>query len=512
MKKLPVLLIAALLCAFSTSSYASQPNTLFVALGEEPVKGFDSVLGWGKYGNPLIQSTLLKYNKNFELQGDLAISWQLSEDKLSWSIKIRSDILFSDLSSLTAEDVAFTFLQAKRTLSAHDLSNLKDVVVLSPTHLRFDLKQPDITFIDHFVSIGIVPKHAYSKNYAQYPIGSGPYQFVQWKKGQSVTLRVNPNYYAEKPAFNELVIVFGSESSRFALFKTGQLHLTTLPQKFVSSLPKESKLWSINSVDNRGIVWPMLSTKEGNKESAISSDIAIRQAVDLAIDRSVIIQQLLNGYAHPAYSVADGLPWGPMTPSEHHYDVKRAQQTLTSAGWIDSNNDGIRERNSINAEMTLYYKAGDSVREELAITISQMLKPIGIKLDIVGADWDTIAKHMHNNPVLMGFGSHSANEIRSLFHSDYAGVDFYNSGLYQNEEVDHLIDQAIHASSWQESLPLWQESQKLIEKDLPWTWLVNLDHLYATNKCLDLGSPLTEPHAHGWPLVSNIAEWRWVCQ
>lgn len=175
-----------------------------------------------------------------------------------------------------------------------------------------------------------------------------------------------------------------------------------------------------------------------------------------------------------------------MTPSEHHYDVKRAQQTLTSAGWIDSNNDGIRERNSINAEMTLYYKAGDSVREELAITISQMLKPIGIKLDIVGADWDTIAKHMHNNPVLMGFGSHSANEIRSLFHSDYAGVDFYNSGLYQNEEVDHLIDQAIHASSWQESLPLWQESQKLIEKDLPWTWLVNLDHLYATNKCLDL--------------------------
>ncbi|EOA8958793.1 ABC transporter substrate-binding protein [Vibrio harveyi] len=494
----------------SNSSYASSPDTLYVALGNEPAKGFDSTQGWGRYGHPLIQSTLLKRNKGFKLQGDLAHSWHLSEDRLSWSVEVREDVYFSNGRRLTADDVAFTFKQAQQSLSAHDLSNLKNIKVLSPTQLIFFLKEPDITFIDHFASLGIVSKKDYNASYAQYPIGSGPYKFVKWKKGQSLTLEQNPYYYGQKPFFKSLVIVFGEEHSNIALFKTGQIQLTTLTQNYIKALPESSKVWVVKSVDNRGIVWPVLP-KNDKRGNDVTSELAIRKATSLVIDRELIVNQLLEGYARPAMSVADSLPWGPSQKYTLPPNVDTAKKLLIDSGWIDKDGDGIRELNGLQAKVNLYYKSGDSVREKLAITVAQMVKPIGIDIHPIGADWDTISKHMHSNPVIMGFGSHSAGEVNYLYNSKFAGVDFYNSGLYQNAKVDKMLQLAKQAPSWEESFVFWQKAQDLVAQDEPWTWLVNLDHLYATDPCLNLGKPFVEPHSHGWAILSNIDEWRWTC-
>ncbi|WP_322804761.1 ABC transporter substrate-binding protein [Vibrio alfacsensis] len=511
MKQLLLMFLATL--PFSSNAISAPlPDTLYVALGSEPIKGFDSTKGWGKYGHPLIQSTLLKRTKKLGLKGDLAVKWVLSDDKLSWRVTLRDDVMFSDGSPLTANDVAFTFLQAKQTLSTHDLSNLKAVTVISPTMVSFRLNQPDITFMDHFVSLGIVPKHLYSDQYAQHPIGSGPYAFIKWKKGESLALKRNPFYYGQKPEFESLVIVFGEEHSNFALFKTGQLQLTTLPQKYVHALPQHTKIWAVQSVDNRGIVWPLIEQQGNNIGNNVTADFAIRKAVSMAIDRKLIINQLLEGYAHPATSVSDGLPWGPTHNTLPNYDIAAAKQLLVNAGWVDSDGDGVRERDGLRAQINLYYKSGDSVREELSLTISQMVKAIGIDIQPIGTDWASIAKRMHSNPVLMGFGSHSASEVAFLYHSNFAGIDFYNSGFYKEKEVDTLINKAKSAASWESSLTFWKNAQQRASLDEPWTWLVNLDHLYAANNCLDLGDPITEPHAHGWPIVSNIDEWRWICR
>ncbi|CAE6922439.1 ABC transporter substrate-binding protein [Vibrio sp. B1REV9] len=195
-----------------------------------------------------------------------------------------------------------------------------------------------------------------------------------------------------------------------------------------------------------------------------------------------------------------------------NYDIAAAKQLLVNAGWVDSDGDGVREQDGIRAQINLYYKSGDSVREELSLTISQMVKAIGIDIQPIGTDWASIAKRMHSNPVLMGFGSHSASEVAFLYHSSFAGIDFYNSGFYKEKEVDTLINKAKSAASWESSLTFWKNAQQRASLDEPWTWLVNLDHLYAANNCLDLGDPITEPHAHGWPIVSNIDEWRWICR
>ncbi|RTR37827.1 ABC transporter substrate-binding protein [Shewanella canadensis] len=509
-----VFVIIGLCCSLAFANLASaQPKTLTIALGAEPDSGFDPIYGWGKYNNPLFQSSLIKRGSKLNLTPDLALSWTLSKDKLSWNIKVREDVLFSDGSRLTAEDIKFTFDTAKAAVTVHDLTNLSNVIITSKSSLLFELKHPDINFIDNFINLAIVPAHSYNSHYGQMPIGTGPFELVRWDKGQQLIVKVNPYYYEQKPFFEKLIIVFSDEDSRYSRLVAGQLDLAAIAPRYAQALPADFKLWSLESVDNRGISWPMVDVQNTDIGNGVTSQFAIRQAIDRVINRDVLVHQLLDGHATAAYSIADGLPWGPVelpTPMSPDKQLSGAIEILEQSGWQLI--DGIRQKQGLKASMTLYYLAGDSIREQLALTVAQMVKPLGIEIHPRGESWENIYKHMHNQPVLFGFGSHSSSEVRFVHHSQYRGMDYYNAGYYANAELDAVLDSAQHAASWQESLPYWRHAQALIRQDLPWTWLVNLRHLYAANRCLDLAEPGVEPHGHGWPLANNISQWRWTCQ
>ena len=518
------LCVFCLSTTFSFSAYASidqkkAPDILKVALGSEPTTGFDPIKGWGKYGNPLFQSTLLKRDKELNFVGDLATEWRLTNNNLTWIVTLRKGIQFSDGHPLTAEDVAFTYNQILEQGSSHDLSVLKMAEPLTPYSVAFHLIDCDITFLDRLSSIGIVPKHLYlqaskhKRSYGENPIGSGPYVLNQWVKNQYVSMSLNPFYYGKKPVFPKLIAVFGSEESRFIQLKMHQLNLSVIPQRYANQSIKGYKLWSVPTLDNRGIVWPM-TYQQGKNTTYVSSDPAIREVFDYLIDKQLIVDKLLDGYATPAYSIADNMPWGLDT---QNITIKKTSLThsnalLKKAGWVDSNRDGVIDKQGHEASFTLLYKSGDSVREQLALAIRSMAAQVGINVDIKGLEWNAIALQMTTTPVLMGFGSHSASEVTYVYHSRYAHTDFYNSGGYKNEKVDIAIDNARKAPSWEASIPFWQEAQKQIQHDRPWTWLVNIKHLYMANTCLNLGTPIIEPHDHGWPLTANIEEWRWQCQ
>lgn len=503
----------------STPSLSDTPEVLKIALGSEPITGFDPILGWGKYGNPLFQSTLLKRDKELNFVGDLATEWRLTNEKLTWIVTLRNDVVFSNGVPLTAEDVAFTYNQILAQGGTHDLSALQMAESLTPTSVAFHLKHCDITFLDRLSSIGIVPKNYYlaqkkaPTKYGSLPIGSGPYILNTWEKGQYVSMSINPNYYGKKPVFMHMVAVFGSEESRFLQLKTHQLHLSVIPHRYANQSVKGYKLWSIPTLDNRGIVWPM-THKKGSNMTFVSSDPAIREAFEHLIDKQLIVEKLLDGYATPAYSIADNMPWGQDTTSlkPAAIDTKNISANLEKAGWVDSNGNGTIDKQGYEASFTLLYNAGDSVREQLALAVSAMATQVGIHIDVKGQEWNAIAQQMTTTPVLMGFGSHSPSELNYVYHSDFAHTDFYNSGGYHNPHVDIAINNALKADTWEQSFPFWQQAQRYIQQDRPWTWLVNIKHLYMADRCLDLGKPMTEPHDHGWPLTANIEEWRWQCQ
>ena len=505
----------------SQSEEKEAKKELVLALGSEPDGGFDPINGWGRYGSPLFQSTLLKRDQDMNIINDLATGYEVSEDGLTWTVNIREDAKFSDGQPLTSEDVVFTFEKLMESSSTVDLTFVDSVTSKSDYSLEFKLKSPRSTFISNLIATGIVPKKSYTSEYYQNPIGSGPLVLVQWDKGQQIIVKPNENYYGQKPNFDKITFLFLEEDAAFAAAKAGQLDMTAIPPSYASQKIEGMKLTEVSSVDNRGIMFPTVKSGEADADSNpigndVTSYLAIRQAINVALDRQAIVDGVLEGYGTKAYSICDKMPWWNEETVTTDNDVDLAKKILADGGWIDADGDGISEKDNIKAEFNLVYPSGDQLRQSLAMVVADMVKPIGINIVIEAKTWDEIEAVLHKDAILMGWGSQDPLEMYNVYSSKMKGVEWYNPGYYENQKVDEYMEKALQARSEEEANEYWKKAQWDGETglsgkgDVPWVWLVNRSHLYLVNDKLDIGKQQIQPHGHGWPLTSNIEQWKWI--
>jgi peptide/nickel transport system substrate-binding protein len=507
--------IAAFTIAFAPIG-AARAVELVLAIGGEPDEGFDPMLGWGRYGQPLFQSTLLQRNAAQEAEPDLATAWSLSADRRVWTITIRPDARFSDGSKLTATDVAFTFNQAARGEGPLDLSALDRAEVVNETTVTLRLRRPWVTFMENFFSLGIVPAALYTPNYGEEPIGSGPYRLVSWTPGEQLIVEPNPYYYGPEPQFEQLTFLFSAHA------QTDAVNLVSIPPSLAEATPAGFTRVVVETVDHRGIALPVLPYVGGVDEdgerlgNSVTADRAIRQAINLGLDRQALVDGALNGFGKPAFGPADGQPWA--NPQAHRpYDLAAAQALLDEAGWTVGL-DGIRAKNGLRASFPLNFPEDDVTREALATDVAGQLRLLGLEARPVGLSWAAIRRVMHSEPVLFGWGGFSPLEVYSLYGSAWGGVGAFNPGYFSNPQVDDYFSQAQGASSLEASYPFWKRAEWDGETgygprgEAVWAWLVSVDHLYFVDQCLDLGPPRTEPHDDGWPILAGIADWRWTCQ
>jgi len=500
-------------------------DRIVLAVGGESEEGYDPLLGWGSYGNPLFHSTLLKRDADLKIVPDLATEWTLSKDKLTWTVKIREGVIFSDGSALTAGDVAFTFNKGLEAGGKIDLSPLESARALDKTTVALKLKTPDITFIQHLIALGIVPEKLYGPGYARAPIGSGPYKLVRWDEGQQMVVEANDRYYGTKPAIRQLVFLFSEEDAALAAARAGEVDVLGVPSNLAGQEIPGMKLHVVKSVDNRGLMFPTIPDKGGKTPNglavgnSVTADAAIRKAVNIAMDREALVKGVLDGHGRPAFGVVDDLPWDNKDIRFKDNDPAKAIAILEQAGWKDTDKDGVREKNGLKAEFTIVYNAKDSLRQGLALAVSDMLRPVGIRAVPKGESWDRIKTELtHTQVVVYGFGDHSPLEMFKLYHTPGPEPMYWNAGFYSNATVDQYLEQARAAESFEASIPFWQKAQWdgktgfTAPGDAAWAWMVNLDHTYFVNTCLNVGKSQMEPHGHGWPITANIHEWKWTCE
>lgn len=493
---------------------------LVLAVGHERDDGWDPITGWGRYGSPLFQSTLLKRDKDLNVINDLATDYQVSDDALIWTVSIRDDALFSDGEALTANDVAFTYSKAKDSGSIVDLNVLDKVEALDDYTVQFSLKYPHSSFIAILVSTGIVPEHAYHSDYAENPIGSGPFKLLQWDKGQQLIVEANPHYYGDHPYFKRITFLFLEEDAAFAAARSGEVQIAAIPHAFGDQSVTGMRLVNLESIDNRGIMFPYVEagteTEDGKPiGNDVTADPAIRQAINVALDRQVLVEGALNGFGTPAYTVCDKMPWWNPDTVIDDGDFEAARAILSEGGWTELNDAGVLKKNGLTASFNLIYPASDMTRQALALGVADMIKPLGIEIIPEGKSWDDIAQMMHANAVLFGWGSYDPIEMFNLYSTEMAGFEWYNTGYYSNPVVDQYMDQALRATSEEEANAYWKKAQWDGETgfsgkaDAPWAWLVNLGHLYLIDENLDIGTQKIQPHGHGWPITDNIVDWKW---
>ena len=494
----------------TTTPAAEHPaDEVVVVMGptSEPEAGFDPAFGWGAgehVHEPLIQSTLTVTNADLTIGYDLATDMSVSDDGLTWTVTIRDDVSFTDGEALTAEDVAFAYNTVKATSSVNDFTMLDSAEAVDDTTVLFHMTTPYSIWPYTMAIVGIVPEHAYdSATYGSNPIGSGRYTLVQWDRGEQIILEANPDYYGEAPKMKKVTILFMEEDAAFLAVQAGQADLAYTSAVYADQSPAGYSLLSCESVDNRGINLPT----EGNP---VTADLAVRRAINIGVDREEMIQNILNGYGTPAYSVCDKLPW--YNPaSEVAYDPEEAVRLLEEAGWV-LGDDGVRVKDGVRAELNILYSTGDSVRQALAADLSNQLAELGIACTTEGVGWDTAYDRALTTPLVWGWGAHTPMELYNIYHTmPDTGTALYSP--YSNSTVDSYMDQALQCSDLEESYELWQKAQwdgttgVTQDGDIPWVWLVNVNHLYWVRDGLQVAEQKIHPHGHGWSIVNNVDQW-----
>ena len=490
-------------------------NSVVVYVGSSIFdNSLDPIKGALPYGYSFVTNALLKITPEGNYAGDLAKSWTLSDDALSYTFEIYPGRMFSNGSELTAKDIAFTYqtvMDNQAENEAIDVSRLSSVTALDDHRVEFVLTEPYSPFLDVTAMLGIVPQAVYdSETFNRFPIGTGPWMIVQYDPNQQIIVEPNPYYVGEGPHLDRVTMVAMDDMTALAAARSGQFDVVKVNPANAREEILGKTMVKLETMDVRMLSLPVLPLQEKEGMTVgndVTADRAVREALTIGIDRQTIIDNALSGIGSPAMGFTPNLPWADYVPL---YDNRKdeARALLDAAGWIE-NSEGIREKDGVLCSFDVY---APEDRFALVAALAEDAAHLGIRITPHSSHWGEIAEHMHTSGVIWGWGQQCPTVLYSLLSGEAAltpgGWD--NAPTYINPAVDAKIDAALDAPSQDEAHENWRAAQALAREDFPYLYIVNIEHSYFVSDQLDIvpSTQVPHPHGHGVPIISNMKDWR----
>ena len=332
-------------------------------------------------------------------------------------------------------------------------------------------------------------------------------------------LKVNDYYFGERPAIEDVTLVYMEGDAAFAAAQSGQLDIVMVSAGYATESIPGMTLQRFETMDIRNISLPMqpqqtVKDKEGNEVTIgnnVTCDKAVREALSIGLNRERIIENAFNGIGVPANHFTDNLVWAISSSCEDGCD-EEACKILEEAGWIDEDQDGIREKNGQECSFDVYAAGNDEDRYRLAVAMAENASDLGINVEVKTTTWDEVPTLQLTSGIVWGWGQYSPTVLCSFFESDrFLSGGYDNCVGFSNSEVDAKIEEALSANNQEDAILAWQEVQTIANKEYPYLYLVNIEHCYFVNEDLDLSmnTQIPHPHGHGSPIVCNIADWKW---
>lgn len=241
----------------------------------------------------------------------------------------------------------------------------------------------------------------------------------------------------------------------------------------------------------------------------VTADISVRRALNIGIDREKIIANAFNGAGVPAYGFTDNLEWG-NAPRMTDCRREEAEELLEESGWKDTDGDGIREKGDLKCSFEVYTPSDEQDRYQLAAALAEDAKELGIEIRVKQTTWDEITAASYQSGVVWGFGQFSPMVIHQLFFSEtFLTAQYSNTPGYENAQVDALIEEAIASADHEAAVEKWKEAQDIYAEEIPYLYLVNIEHCYFVSDRLDISvsTQVPHPHGHGIPIICNMKDW-----
>jgi peptide/nickel transport system substrate-binding protein len=425
-------------------------------------------------------------------------TFEHAADGLSITFKLIPDQKWSDGQPITVDDVVFTYdLIADPAVASPRLEFVEKMKpdarprVIDAQTVRFEFTEAyDRTTQMSHCSMNILPKHALSQydraslrgtDFDKAPIVSGAWRVGKWEKGSTLELVPNENYTGPNPATLKRVIfkVIPEYATRLIELEKGSVDMIENIQTMedIGRLAKnpDIKLYRRGWRFNDYIGW--------NLRNPLFADKTVRQALTMAIDRDKLIRDLLTTetgekLGRPSFGtitpeLCDYSVEGVITPFP--FDPAKAKEMLASAGWTDSNADGILDKGGQPFRFTLLTNSGNARRAKAMIIVQSNLKDVGIDAQIEYAESNTFFERTRKKDfeaALSGWSAASYVDPTPLWHSDRDGKKReFNFCSYDSPVADELIDRGMRTPKLEDQQPIWQELQKVIYDDQPYTFL-----------------------------------------
>jgi len=468
---------------------------LVVAIDSEPpvLTSAITTAGPAQWISGKVFDGLLRYDNDFNPRPQLAQSWNVSPDGLSITFKLRPGVSWHDGKPFTSADVAFSVLQIWKKYHSRGRSTFANIVsVDTPDALTavWHLSSPAPYILSALGSpeSQILPKHLYDhgdvltnpRNIA--PVGTGPFRFVEWKRGQYIALARNPAYWDKgKPYLDQVILrVLPDGNGAMTALETGEVHLVVNPPW--ADIARVRKLPGIAVTRSSGFTGA-LAAFEFNLDKPYFKDARVRQAFAHAIDRDFLVKNVWQGYGEAADSPI------PASLSDFHasnlpaypYDLNKAAQLLDAAGFKRGAN-GVRfsiTHDPLPVGQT-YKRSAEAIRASLA--------RIGIRMEIRSQDFAAFVRRIYTARDFDTFqyaasaGPDPAIGTQRFYWSRnfQPGVAFSNGAHYLNPEVDRLLVAAQSESDANKRRALYGRFQQIVQTDLPKIPLVSANPVHLS--------------------------------
>jgi len=442
----------------------------------------------------MIFNGLVKYDKDINIVGDLAESWDISPDGLVITFHLRKGVKWHDGQPFTAEDVLYTYqvtIDPKTpTAYAGDFLKVKKAEVLDPYTFRVTYDKP---FAPALMSWGsaIYPKHLLAgKDISQSPltrrpIGTGPYKFKEWVTGQKIVLVSNPDYFEGRPYIDGFImrIIPDMATMFLELRANGIDQIGDPPGLTPLQYTRQTETPYFRDNFNKYRYLAFTYTYLGyNLKNPLFADKRVRQALAHAIDREAIISGVLLGLGKPATGPLKPGTWA-YNPNvrTYPYDPQKARALLAEAGWKDTNDDGILDKDGRPFSFELITNQGNEVRGKCAEIIQENLAKIGIDMKIRILEWAAFVNDFINkrrfDATILGWTIPPDPDFYDVWHSSKTKPNELNFISFANSEVDDLLEKGRSTFDQKERKRCYDRIQEILAEEQPYNFLFVPDAL-----------------------------------
>ncbi len=428
---------------------------------------------------------LVRYDTDLTLIGDLARSWDITNEGRTITFHLKQNVVWEDGTPFTAEDVYFGFktITDKNTPTAYagDYLQVSKAEVPDAHTFRVTYDKPFAPALATWGNMVVLPRHILEgtditkSSFLRNPIGLGPFRLKKWVAGERLIFEASPSYYKGGPFLDNYLFRFIPDTAtQFLELQAGSLDIMSLtPMQYTRQT--ETAFFKKNFTKFK---YPAFSYTylAFNFRHPWFRDKRVRQAVSYAIDKQEIVNGVLLGLGREATGpyVPDTWPYNPDVKRYPH-DPAKARRLLNDAGWSDSDGDGVLDKNGHAFAFTILTNLGNPLRRKAATIIQWRLEKIGIKVDIRVIEWATFINEFVDKrrfqAIILGWSIGLDPDQYDIWHSSKTGEKELNFISYKNAEADELLEKARRIYDRSKRRRLYCKFQEILAEEQPYVFL-----------------------------------------